>query len=310
MRELRQGQRPGRAALAAAVLGAAALLAAAFPPNALAAESGWLQDGAQWKYIQESGTPAPAGWNRIGESWYWFDGQGYMKTGWLTDSGRTYYMDEDGAMARGWRQIGGKWYYFHEDGAMNTGDVTLGEAECRFSEDGVFKSASRVENTGGGPYTLGCYDEMTQGLFDQLNEEKTEEYFDEYSDREDEYDGDMRHSYDRNAAFQVYDDLNQAAMHRLEAAAAAGYTAGSIPGEGTVSDYLKSISYGSGRNAMELYLQNCEDEGDAFDKFRSRMMDRYDQKADRKYLPEYYRRIGIAHREEGGKHFFLIIMLR
>lgn len=40
------------------------------------------------------------------------------------------------------------------------------------------------------------------------------------------------------------------------------------------------------------------------------MMDRYDQKADRKYLPEYYRKIGIAHREEGGKHFFLIIMLR
>ena len=40
------------------------------------------------------------------------------------------------------------------------------------------------------------------------------------------------------------------------------------------------------------------------------LMDRYDQKADRKYLPEYYRKIGIAHREEGGKHFFLIIMLR
>ena len=299
---------PGLAVLSA-VLGAA-MLTAAFPAGVLAAEGGWRQDGTGWKYIQESGSPAAGGWSRIGESWYWFDGQGYMKTGWLTDQGRTYYMEENGAMAVGWREISGNWYYFHEDGAMNTGDVTLGETECRFGADGVFKSASRVENTGGGAFRVGCYDEMTQALFDRLNEEKTEEYFEEYSEREDEYDGDMKRSYDRNATFQVYEDLNRAAMHRLEAAGASGYTNGSIPGEGTVSDYLKSISYGSGRNAMELYLQNCEDDSDAYDKFRSKMMDRYDQKADRKYLPEYYPKIGIAHREEGGKHFFLIIMLR
>lgn len=157
---------------------------------------------------------------------------------------------------------------------------------------------------------MGCYDEMTQALFDQLNEEKTEEYFEEYSEREDEYDGDMKRSYDRNATLPGVRGLKPGGHASPGAAAASGYTNGSIPGVGTVSDYLKSISYGSGRNSMELYLQNCEDDSDAYDKFQSRMMDRYDQKADRKYLPEYYRKIGIAHREEGGKHFFLIIMLR
>ena len=190
-RETRRGKAAPGLAVLSAVLGAA-MLTAAFPAGALAAEGGWQQDGTGWKYIQESGAPVAGGWSRIGENWYWFDGQGYMKTGWLTDEGRTYYMEENGAMAVGWREIGGNWYYFHEDGAMNTGDVTLGETECRFGVDGVFKSATRVENTGGGAFRVGCYDEMTQALFDQLNEEKTEEYFEEYSEREDEYDGDMK----------------------------------------------------------------------------------------------------------------------
>ena len=212
-------------------------------------------------------------------------------------------------MAVGVAWIGGNWYYFHEDGAMNTGDVTLGETECRFGVDGVFKSATRVENTGGGAFRVGCYDEMTQALFDQLNEEKTEEYFEEYSEREDEYDGDMKRSYDRNATFQVYEDLNRAAMHRLEAAGRPVIrTAASRGGNGKRLSEIHLLRLGPERHGA--VPANCEDDSDAYDKFRSKMMDRYDQKADRKYLPEYYRKIGIAHREEGGKHFFLIIMLR
>ncbi|MEI3281705.1 MAG: hypothetical protein V8R61_02825 [Enterocloster sp.] len=52
------------------------------------------------------------------------------------------------------------------------------------------KTAKWLENTGGGAYSAGCYDDMTQGLFSELGDEKKEEYFDAYPDREDEYDGD------------------------------------------------------------------------------------------------------------------------
>ena len=270
----------------------------------------WQQDTSGWRYIQPDGTPAASGWLSVDGTWYWFDGQGYMKTGWLFDGGRTYYMEESGAMALGWRQIDGNWYYFHEDGGMNTGDVTLGDADCRFGADGVFLGASRMRNTGGGAYEIGCYDEATQALFDEMNEEKREEFYDEYSDREDEYDGDESVWYDRDASFQVNENLNRAAAHRLAAATEAGYGNGHIPGEGELKDYLTSIGYRPHSTYMELYLPNCEDESDAYSKFESKMMDRYERKADRKYLPEYYREAGIAHLEEGGKHFFLIIMMR
>lgn len=274
------------------------------------ASGSWQQDTSGWRYIQPDGTPAALGWLSVDGIWYWFDGRGYMKTGWLSDGGRTYYMEESGAMATGWQQVDGNWYYFHQDGGMNTGDVTLGDADCRFGADGVFLGASRVRNTGGGAYEIGCYDEETQALFDEMNEEKREEYSDEYSEREDEYDGDESVWYDRDASFQVNENLNRAAQHRLAAAVEAGYGGGNIPGEGELKDYLASIGYRPHSTYMELYLPGCEDESDAYGKFQSKMMDRYDRKADRKYLPEYYREAGIAHIEEGGKHFFLIIMMR
>lgn len=310
-RLIRGTSRLGEAACLRTTLFAAVIcLLAAFPAVAQENGDGWRLDGGGWRYIQEDGAPATNGWLQNGGSWYWFDSQGYMATGWLKEGGRTYYMEESGAMVTGWRRVDGNWYYFHEDGGMNTGHITLNEADCRFGADGVFKSASRVRNTGGGAYRVGCYDEMTQILFDEISEEKREEYFDEYSDREDEYDGDESRSYDRYAGFTVDDGLNRAAEHRLYAASEAGYTDGRIPGEGELKDYLTSISSRPRRTYMELYLQNCGDESEAYDKFQSKMMDRYEKKADRKYLPEYYREIGIAHLEKDGKHSFMIIMMR
>ena len=59
----------------------------------------------------------------INDSWYYFDKEGHMVTGFYTlPYGKKVYYDADGAMAHGQKLIDGYWYYFAEfDGAMQTG---------------------------------------------------------------------------------------------------------------------------------------------------------------------------------------------
>ena len=253
--------------------------------------------------------PLP-GWNQDGGRWYWLTQDGNLYKGWLQTAGRTYYLDEDGTMATGWREVEGEWYYFHEDGGMNLGELILDNGVYEFSDQGALVSAGWVENTGGGAYSAGCYDDTAQDLFDQLNEEKKDLYFEEHPDREDEYDGDMHRVYDRYAGFRMDMALNKAAAHRLEAAAAAGYADDRIPGEGSVGDYLAAVNYRRNASCQELYVRDCEDAAEAYDKVTAKLDKRYESKTDRRYSLEYYRRLGMAHEERDGKHYFMIILMR
>ena len=171
---------------------------------------------------QEISVSFVPGWNQTEGIWYWLEPDRILHRGWLQADGRSYYMDENGAMVTGWREVDGEWYYFHEDGGMNLGELILDNGNYEFSAQGALVSAGWVENTGGGAYDAGCYDHMAQDLFDQLNEEKKDLFFEEYPDREDEYDGDMHRVYDRYAGFQMDMTLNKAADHRLEGAMAGG----------------------------------------------------------------------------------------
>lgn len=53
--------------------------------------------------------------------WYHFNADGYITTGWFTDTdGHIYYLNPVsngfmGAMVTGWQQIDGIWYYFHTE---------------------------------------------------------------------------------------------------------------------------------------------------------------------------------------------------
>lgn len=251
-----------------------------------------------------------SGWNQSRDRWCWMDADGSLHKGWLQTAGRTYYMDENGFMVRGWREVDGEWYYFHEDGGMNLGELTLDNAVYEFSNSGALTGAQWLENTGGGAYDAGCYDDVTQSLFDQLNEEKKAQYFDEHPDREDEYDGDMRRQFDRYAGFKMDMALNKAALHRLEAAMAGGYMDDRVPGEGTVNDYLASIPYRKNATCLEVYIRGYDDADEAFSKVMAKTGTRYESKGDRKYSLEYYRSLGMAHREMDGKHYFMIILMR
>lgn len=260
-----------------------------------------------------AGQPASAdpGWISLDGSWYWLQEEGTAYRGWKEVDGRWYYMGEDGIMVQGWKEIDGKWYYFHEDGAMNQGELILNNGVYQFGEDGALKSSGWLENTGGGPYEAGCYDEGAQALFDLLNEEKQSQYFDKYPERQDSYDSDMHSQYDRYAAFRTDMKLNEIAAHRLEAAAGKGYLSdGTIPGDGTLSDYLAQINYRRSASCLELYLRDCQDAQEAFEKIMAKTKRQFDSKEDRKYSLEYYRHLGMSHQGTDDDHSFLVILMR
>ena len=57
------------------------------------------------------------GWQKSGESWYYLDANGAMKTGWFTDTD-------------------GKVYFFFDSGAMATGDTVAQGVPHTFAESG------------------------------------------------------------------------------------------------------------------------------------------------------------------------------
>ena len=138
-------------------------------------------------------------------------------------------------------------------------------------------------------------------LYEAVSQEKLEEYLDEHPEGSCE---------EERASFRTNETLNEAAAHGLLAAMESGYTDGRIPGEGTVEEYLESLPRPSSRTCMELYLRSCEDGQEAYEKFEEKMMERYEKKEDRKYLPEYYREIGMAQAKRDGKYDFLMILMR
>lgn len=249
------------------------------------------------------------GWNKVDDRWYWLTSEGNLYKGWLQADGRTYYFGEEGVMACGWKEIGGEWYYFHRDGGLNKGELILENAVYEFNDNNALISAQWVENTGGGAYHAGCYDEITQKLFDDLNAEKKDLYFDEYSD-EDDYDAGTYGRYDRYAGFRMDMILNKAAAHRLEEAMMNGYVGDRISGEGTVNDYLASIPYRENATCLELYLRGRKDEDEVFSRVLEKTEDKKDSKEDRKYSLEYYRSLGMAHKEKDGDHYYMIILMR
>ncbi|HHQ4188728.1 TPA: L,D-transpeptidase family protein [Clostridium perfringens] len=59
------------------------------------------------------------GWKKIEDEWYYFNGNGTLKTGWLSLGGKRYYLnDQDGNMVIGDLAIEGKQYYFNSNGEL------------------------------------------------------------------------------------------------------------------------------------------------------------------------------------------------
>ena len=83
-------------------------------------------DTTKYTFRNSDGSLA-TGWKWIAESWYYFDGNGYMLCGkWLEYKGEWYYLKKNGTMAKDWVQLEGDWYYLGSDGIMRTGWQDIG----------------------------------------------------------------------------------------------------------------------------------------------------------------------------------------
>ena len=232
------------------------------------------------------------GWVLVDSNWYYLNTDGSMASSWVAVNGHWYYMDQWGAMCTGWVLVGDEWYYFHEDGGMNLGDLELDNAVYTFSAEGALTGASWKENTGGGAYFAGCYDTQEQILFEQLCDEKRDQYFDARPDREQEYDGDMHTSYDRYAGLKMDVKLNRIAAARLKEALEHGDTD------------EKNSTY------KELYIQKCEDGEAAFEKIMDLLEKQYSRGEAYQDTLDYYRYLGMAHYEADGRHWFMVVLKR
>ncbi|MGN0592476.1 MAG: hypothetical protein ACI4JQ_04470, partial [Ruminococcus sp.] len=107
-------------------------------------KTGWVQDGGNWYYYDDNGI-MQTGWvtNIPGydDAWFYFNDDGIMQTGWVTnisgfDDARFYFNDY-GIMQTGWVQDGENWFYFNDDGTMKTGWVKDGENWYYLNDDGT-----------------------------------------------------------------------------------------------------------------------------------------------------------------------------
>lgn len=102
----------------------------------------WVQDGTGWWYQNTDGSYPSGGLAGINGANYYFDGRGYMQTGWQYINYRWYYFDGNGAQAMGWRQLDGKWYYLDPaaGGVMRTGWMDLNGQRYYMDENGVMQT--------------------------------------------------------------------------------------------------------------------------------------------------------------------------
>ena len=127
----------------------------------------WTTVSGKKRYVYNDGSYA-VGWTYIdweingkpGE-WFYFDVNGYMKTGWIFDnyyyyinpsngimqrgwikvSGEDYYMESTGVMHRGWLEDDGKKYYFNpSNGIMQRGWITVDGKRYYMDNNGVMQT--------------------------------------------------------------------------------------------------------------------------------------------------------------------------
>ncbi len=96
-----------------------------------AAQAGWKQYGAKWKYVCTDGSFKKNGWLSLSDGSYLFDSDGWMLTGFqTTENGNSFYLDPktvctDGSFKKnGWLSLSDGSYLFDSDGWMLTGFQT------------------------------------------------------------------------------------------------------------------------------------------------------------------------------------------
>ena len=250
-------------------------------------------------------------WQQTEAGWILSGAAGERLTGWQYTGGHWYYLDPGtGIMKTGWIHLDGKHYCLDDSGAMLTGTCARGDTIYTFNGDGSLSLAKKRGNTDGGAYELAFYEENLQQLADDLNEYRRDFWTEDEEDDEDESEEDREkhvRDFDKRLSFQVDGYLQEAAEKRMEAALEHGYGSGTIPGMGTIKEYMSGHSSYGGRTFLEVWLMNC----DTPDEAEERLAARYGERR-RKRVDQFasYRSMGLAYGERRERGYYLVIFMR
>ena len=262
-----------------------------------AARSAYAEEGKNWQQTE-------AGWILTDEA-------GEQFSGWQMTDGTWYYLDpETKVMKTGWIDLEGKYYYLSESGAMQTGLVARGDTLYTLGHDGALTLAKKRANMDGGAYELAFYKEQQQELADNLNEYRRDVWSEDEDDEDDEDEEDREkhvRDFDKRLSFQVDGYLQEAAEKRMEQALEHGYGSGTVPGLGTIEEYMSGHSSYGGRTFLEVWLTNCDDANDAEEKLAARYGERRRKRTDQFTS---YRQMGIAYGERRERGYYLVIFMR
>lgn len=132
---------------------------------------GWISETEGWYYAKADGSFAD-GWQFISNGWYYFekdnaeypylmvssckkeingaeyffDGNGTMRKGWISEKEGWYYTVNSGAKVTGWAKVGTKWYYLDPDNAEHPGlmlsstERTIAGVDYIFEADGSMRA--------------------------------------------------------------------------------------------------------------------------------------------------------------------------
>ena len=97
--------------------------------NPSGVSAAWKQEDIGSRYIE--GNSYVTGWKNIDNNWYYFDKNGYMKNGWISNSGSLYYLYDNGQRAT-LEVIDG---YFVNSSGVYTNTITASEARQLISKE-------------------------------------------------------------------------------------------------------------------------------------------------------------------------------
>ena len=100
-------------------------------------------------------------WQKIGSSWYYYDGDGFPSVGLKKINGKTYYFDNNGIMKTGWAFLDGHWNYFTSSGDMKTGWVKDKDIWYYLDKEGVMLTG--LQEIDGSRYYLNASGAMQTG---------------------------------------------------------------------------------------------------------------------------------------------------
>ena len=108
----------------------------------------WVIVNGRWQLNDSLGKPIRSQWyyDDNYKAFFYFNGRGYMKTGWVTLDGNTYYLGNDGRMQSGWVEYEDDWYYLDHNGVMRTGWIKDKGDWYYLNQDGSMKTGWLLNN--------------------------------------------------------------------------------------------------------------------------------------------------------------------